>query len=178
MKYTLNFSLKLERHDSFIVYNSEAFTENPIQISVPDVVKLFEQFIETFEEVGIIDQLAIKTIPSEDKPQGTTVADQEKLFDSKSVTRSTALIGLSGKARICKSKDLDEAVIKQFCTELTKYLQICCSKISDQDKFLSEEINLYISGLREVIELRNYLTKYTRSKKKAYQNGYLYVSVI
>ena len=176
MKYTLNFSLKLERHDSFIVYNSEAFTENPIQISVPDVVKLFEQFIETFEEVGIIEQPASKTIPSEEKTQGTTVDHQEKLSDSKSVTGSTALIGLSGKARICKSKDLDEAVIDQFCTELTKYLQMCFSKISDN--FLSEEINLYISGLREVIELRNYLVKYTRSKTTKYQNGYLYVVVV
>jgi hypothetical protein len=178
MKYTLNFSLKLERHHSFIVYNSELFTEKPIPISVPDVVKLFEQFIKTFEEVGIIEQPTSKTIPSEEKTQGTTVAHEEKLSDSKSVTGSTALIGLSGKARICKSQDLDEAVIEQFCTELTKYVQICCSKISEKDKFLSEEINLYISGLREVIELRNYLTKYTRSKKKAYQNGYLYVSVI
>ncbi len=32
--------------------------------------------------------------------------------------------------------------------------------------------------MREVLELRNYLAKYTRSNKEAYQNGYLYIMAV
>lgn len=159
MTYTLNFSLTLEKHHSYIVYNREAFAETPISISVPDVVKIFEHFIKTFEEVGITEQPANNTTPSEEKTKDTT-----------------ALTGLSAKAYICQVQQLNETALTKFCTELTEYLQKCCSEISKS--FLSEEVNLSISGLREVIELRNYLAKFTQSKKKAYKNGYLYIMVV
>jgi len=160
MKYTLNFSLKLQKNNSFIVYNPEAFAEKtPISISVPDVVKIFDHFIETFEKVGITEQSANKTIPSEEKTKDTT-----------------ALTGLSATAYICQVQQLNQTALTKFCTELTEYLQKCCSDISKS--FLSEEVNLSIAGLREIIELRNYLARYTKSKKKAYQNGYLYIMVV
>ena len=159
MKYTLNFSLKLEKRDSYIVYNPEAFAETPISISVPDVVKIFEHFIKTFEEVGITEQPANNTIPSEEKTKDTT-----------------ALTGLSATAYICQVQQLNKTALTKFCTELTEYLQKCCSEISKS--FLSEEVNVSISGLREVIEIRNYLAKFTKSEKKAYQNGYLYIMVV
>lgn len=159
MKYTLNFSLTLEKRHSYIVYNPEAFAETPISISVPDVVKIFEHFIKTFELLGITEQPANNTIPTEEKTKDTT-----------------ALTGLSAKAYICQVQQLNETALTKFCTELTEYLQKCCSEISRS--FLSEEVNLSISGLREVIELRNYLARYTKSKKKAYQNGFLYIMVV
>ena len=159
MKYTLNFSLKLQKNNSFIVYNREAFAETPISISVPDVVKIFDHFIETFEKVGITEQPANNTIPSEEKTKDTT-----------------ALTGLSATAYICQVQQLNQTALTKFCTELTEYLQKCCSEISKS--FLSEEVNLSIAGLREIIELRNYLARYTKSKKKAYQNGYLYIMVV
>ncbi|MGB8686645.1 MAG: hypothetical protein WCD53_04820 [Microcoleus sp.] len=159
MKYTLNFSLKLEMLNSCIVYNPEAFAETPISISVPDVVKIFEHFIKTFKEFGITEQPANNTIPSEEKTKDTT-----------------AVTGLSAKAYICHVPELDDTVLTKFCTELTEYLQKCCSEISKD--FLSEKVNVSISGLREVIELRNYLARYTQSEKKAYQNGYLYIMVL
>jgi len=160
MKYTLNFSLTLEKRNSYIVYNPEAFAETPISISVPDVVKIFEHFINTFEPpVGITEQPATNTIPGEEKTKDTT-----------------ALIGLSAEAYICQVQQLNKTDLTKFCTELTEYLQKCCSEISKS--FLSEEVNVSISGLREVIEIRNYLAKFTKSEKKAYQNGYLYIMVV
>lgn len=159
MKYTLNFALKLQKNNSFIVYNREAFAEMPISISVPDVVKIFDNFIETFEKVGITEQSANNTIPSEEKTKDTN-----------------ALTGLSATAYICQVQKLNETVLNKFCTELTEYLQKCCSEIAKN--FLSEEVNVSIAGLGEVIELRNYLARYTQSKKKAYQNGYLYIMVV
>lgn len=137
---------------------------------------MFEHFIETCDEVGIIEKPNTK-IPIREENKGTKVAYKQKLSDSKSITLDPPLKELSGKAYICKSKELDEAILEKFCTELTKYFQICCSKISP-DNFLSEEINSDISGLREVIELRNYLAKYTKSKQKKYQDGYLYIAAM
>ena len=57
MKYTLSFSLTLERSGPLVIYNSETFAEKPIIVSVPEIVKLVECFIENFEEVGITEKL-------------------------------------------------------------------------------------------------------------------------
>lgn len=151
MKYTLSFSLKLERSGSLVIYNSKTFAEKPIIISIPEIVKLVECFIENFEEVGITEKL----------DKGIT-----KKLDN--------LKGLSGTAYICESKELDQDILDKFCVKLTEYLQKCCSNISKHG-LLSEQINLDISGLAEVIEIRNYLAKYTNSDKKSYEDGYLYI---
>ncbi|MEH2240035.1 hypothetical protein [Nostoc sp.] len=176
MKYTLNFSLKLEKNGSHIIYNPEDFVEKPILISVPDVVKLFEDFIETFEEVGIVEQASTRSIQSK-KKETDNVSSQEQPSEQKSAATSAPLKGLSGRVSICKSKELGEAVLNQFCTELTKYLQESCSKLAPEN-FLSEESSLSFSGLREVFEIRNYLAKYTKSAKKNYQEGYIAVFII
>lgn len=176
MKYILNFSLNLERHDRCIVYDGERFTEKPISISVREVVKAIDYFVESFEEVGIVEKSANKHEPTstEKKVNEDNVA-QEQSIDLIPITKSTALRGISGKAYICQSKELNEEVLDQICAELTRYSQECCSQIFT-NYFLSEDNNLYVSGLREVLEVRNYLAKYTRSKKKIYQNGYLYIT--
>lgn len=178
MKYILNFSLGLTKEGSHIIYEPEKFSEKPIAISVPDVVEIFKSFIQSFEEVGIIDKASPPSIQSKDKKDTDNPSNQEQLSEQKLITTSSALKGLSGQAYICKSKELDETALNQFCIQLTEYLQICCSKFSSPESFLSEENNLYVSGLREVFELRNYLARYTRSHKKSYQNGYLYVMVV
>ncbi|MGL4379282.1 MAG: hypothetical protein ACRCT1_22785 [Microcoleaceae cyanobacterium] len=177
MKYLLYFSLELKKEGSDIVYDQEKFAEEPIAISVPDVVSIFESFIASFEEVGIFEKSSPTTIQNREK-NATDHADvREPLSEQKSINTSSTLKGLSGKAYICQSKELDEKILHEFCTRLTEYLQICCSQFSP-DTFLLPENGLYISGMREVIELRNYLAKYTRSSKKIYQQGYLYIMVI
>lgn len=177
MTYYLNFALGLTKEGSHIVYDPEKFADKPIEISVPDVVKIIESFIKSFEEVGIIEKASAKSIQIQEKNCNDNFSEQEQLSEQKSITTSPALKGLSGRVYICKSKELDQTVLNEFCTQLTEYLQICCSNFSP-DTFVSEENNLYVSALREVLELRNYLTLYTRSNKKNYQNGYLYVMVV
>lgn len=173
MKYTLNFSQKLDRRDDCIVYDKEEFIGNPIAISVPDVVKAFNHFVKSFDEVGIVEQPSSKNESTYIKKKtNESNMTEEQLIDSTQITKSTVLQGISGKAYICQSKQLNEEALDQICSELTSYLQKCCSQIST-DSFLSEDNNQYISGLREVLEVRSYLAKYTRSKKKIYQNGYL-----
>lgn len=173
MKYTLNFSMKLEKDGSYIVYNPQEFTEQPILISFPDIVSTFERFIAKFEEVGIVDNLPIQKAQNDKKNRRDKVRSQKQLPEQKSINKSITLKGLSGRAYICKSKDLDENVLNQFCSELTDYIHKFGSELSSKT-FLSKEISF--SGLREVIELRSYLVKYTKDKQIA--NGYLYVMVM
>nr|MDZ8016347.1 hypothetical protein [Nostoc sp. ZfuVER08] len=178
MEYTLNFSLKLDRHDRCIVYDKEGFTENPIALSVPEVVKALDHFVESFEEVGILEKPLNKreSTSTKKKTNEGNLAQEQSIY-SIPTTKSTALKGISGKAYICQSKELNEEVLDKVCTELTRYFQECCSQISTKN-FLSEDNDVYVSGLREVLEVRNYLAKYTRSKKKIYQNGYLYIAAL
>lgn len=152
MKYTLNFSLRVDRNGSSVIYDSEAFAEKPIMISLPETIKIIECFIENFEKLGIIE--------NPDKVDTTE--------------KPNSLRGLSGTAYICKSKELGKDILDNFCVQLTEYLQKCCSNIS-MNSLLSDKISLDIAGLVEVIEIRNYLSKYTGSNKKQYQDGYLYI---
>jgi hypothetical protein len=174
MKYNLNFSSNLKWHEQCVIYDEKEFTEKPIQISVPDIVKLVEHFLEAFKEVAITEQLTSHSTLNEEKPREENPAQENSLTDSKPTIKLTALREVAAKAYICKSKDLDKEALEQFCSDLTKYFQAGCSQISSEN-LLSEEVNLYIAGLREVLEIRNYLAKYTKSKKKNYQNGYLYI---
>jgi hypothetical protein len=154
MKYTLNFSLGLDRQDAYVIYNSERFTESPILISIPEIVDSFEHFLRAFEAVNSVESGALNQV--------AVSADLNRFADT---------------AYICQSRALNEAALDRFCADLTNYFQHCCLRVPAEG-LLAEETNLYVSGLREVIELRNYLAKYTRSPKKIYQNGYLYVAVV
>lgn len=174
MKYNLNFSSNLKRHEQCVIYNEKEFTEKPIQISVPEIVKLVEHFLETFEEVAITEQLTSHSTLNGEKSKEESPAQEDSLADSKPAIKPTGLRGIAAKAYICRSKDLDKKALEQFCSDLTRYFQAGCSQISSEN-FLSEEVSIYIAGLREVLEIRNYLAKYTKSKKKNYQNGYLYI---
>ncbi|WP_416666786.1 hypothetical protein [Egbenema bharatensis] len=179
MKYTLNFSLKLDRDDHHcIVYDKGGFTENPIAISIPEIVKALEHFITVFEEVGVVEEPSSKNDSAHTKKKANEGdIGQKESVDSMQTAKSTVLKGISGKAYICQSKELNEEALARICSDLTSYFQECYSKISTEN-FLSDDNNSYISGIREVLEIRNYLAKYTRSKKKSYQNGYLYISAL
>jgi len=171
MKYNLNFSPKIEWRDQCVVYDEKKFTEQPIQISVPGVVELVEPFLKAFEEVAITDQLTSHPTLNEEKSKENSPAQENSLVDSKPTIKPTAPRAVDAKAYICRSKDLDKKALEQFCSDLARYFQSGCSQISSEN-LLSEEVNLYISGLREVLEIRNYLARYA---KKNYQNGYLYI---
>lgn len=175
MKYNLNFSSNLKRHEQCVIYDEKEFTEKPIQISVPEIVKLVEHFLEAFEEVAITEQLTSYPTLNEEKSKEDSPAQENSLVGSKPTIKLTAPRGVATKAYICRSKDLDKKALEQFCSDLARYFQVGCSQISSEN-LLSEEVNIYIAGLTEVLEIRNYLARYTKSKKKNYQNGYLYIA--
>lgn len=154
MKYLLNFALQLEMCHAQVVYHPANFAESPILISVPDIVQSFETFLETFCRVGIAE---------------SATGDQGH--------NTSPLQGLAGEAYICQTRKLDQPGLRQFCLQLVQYFKQGYSTLATEN-FLECENNLYLSGLREAIELRNYLVRYTRTPRKVYRNGYLFVVVV
>lgn len=176
MTYTLSFVLNLKTEGTNIVYDPEAFEEKQIRISVPEVVEIFKSSIlEAFEEVGIVEVKSRKSIQDEKEAKAdNNLNSNQHLSLVVSNTMTSSLTGLSGKAYIRRSKEVDKDRLKQFCLKLTEYIQSGCSKLSSEN-FLTAESTTYFAGLSQVIELRNYLSMYTQSEKKILQDGYLYV---
>ena len=167
MKYTLNFILKLKHDGSSIIYDPKAFLEQPLAISVSEIIEMVQRFTQEFEEVGIVEDNAVE-------PNASKATNDEKKSVQTSSKSSIALKGLSGRTYIRQSKKLDDEVLKQLCADIAEYLKTQCEKLTGEN-LLSPEIGILFSGIIEATEVRNYLSQYTRSSKKNFQNGYLYI---
>lgn len=144
MTYYINFALNLKKDNSNIIYNSELFADKPISITSPTVVKIIEEFIKGFENVGIVE-----------KEKG-----------------ENNLQPLSGEVLICKVQDLDSKHLDKFKKNIAEKLSTCLSEITE-DNLDSEELTVPFSEAKELMELRNYLCDYVITKKKNFQKGYI-----
>ncbi|WP_175551192.1 hypothetical protein [Spirulina major] len=145
----LSFSINLQKDDQEnVIYDPESLLENPISISVPDLITSFEEFIQSFKMMGLVEQ----------NPDNAT----------------NYLRGLSGEVYICQAKDLDQTALEKLCEDLVRYLKKFNLSLSSE-KLLDNDISPQFSGLQEIIALRNYLTQYVKSAKKIYRDGYVYV---
>lgn len=152
MKYNLSFSLDLKQDEQAnVIYDPESFIENPISISVPDIISSFEDFIQSFDHVGLVEQNPSNSLRK--------------------------LQGLSGDVYFCRAKELDKTALEKLCEDLVHYFKKFNLSLSSE-KFLDSEVSPQFSGLQEVIALRNYLARYAKSAKKMYKNGYVYVTPI
>ncbi|NEO83500.1 MAG: hypothetical protein F6J87_04460 [Spirulina sp. SIO3F2] len=152
MKYNLSFSLDLKQDEQAnMIYEPESFIEKPISISVPDIIASFEDFIQSFDHVCLVEQ--------------------------HSHDASRKLQGLSGDVYFCWAKELDKTALAKLCEDLVHYFKKFNLSLSSE-KFLDSEVSPQFSGLQEVITLRNYLARYAKSAKKMYKNGYVYVTPI
>jgi hypothetical protein len=174
MQYTLNFSLKLERENANIIYDHENLDGQPIQISVPEITELLQKYFKNlgFEEVGIVERDSNKNTQLHKKKQADKEITQDEKSNHEKITSASPMKALSSKAFICKCRDIDKTALNEFYDELISYLQKSSSELSATN-FLSPDICL--SGMIEVINLRNYLARYVNSEKKNFQEGYLYV---
>jgi len=176
MSYTLNFSRKLKKDGAEVIYDPKEFDDQPIRIKVPDVVKLFQEFIKNFEKAGLVDQSSQKDVQSDETKidenvnVGNVVAGETK----SPATTTGGLKALSGEVYYCQVKELNPEAMTQFCTGLTEYMKKSFFNMTPEN-FLSEDTHGLVSGIKEVLEVRNYLVRYTQSHKKSIQNGYLYV---
>ncbi|MCT7994079.1 hypothetical protein [Laspinema olomoucense] len=175
MTYNLNFAIKFKKEGEYIVYDRDSFTQGAIRISVPDIVTIFDKFIQqSFETTGLLDQPPSKVkdanLHQEEKVQGKVT-----VFEEQSVPKTT-IQSLSGEVYYCQTKKIKDTIaFQEFKNDLAEYLHKSLSRINS-DNLLKEETNVFISGIKEVLEVRNYLVTYTtNSSKKQYKEGYLYV---
>lgn len=180
MKYYLNFVLGLEQEGSNVIYNPGDFEEKPVAISSPEIVKMIENFVSNFKKVAIVESPTVKKEKKPDivdiqdsKPEATPDDKNEshKYEDDKSAIN---LRVVSGQAYICQKQNIQESSIEKLCEELVDYLKKCLSQLQ-KEKILSEELNSEFAGMREALELRNYLARFVKSKKKIYKSGYIYI---
>lgn len=175
MTYLLNFALKLKKKGEHIVYDQESFTQQAIGISVPDIVTIFDKFIQqSFETSGLVEQPPSK-VQDANPHQEEKVQGKATVFEDKS-RQKLPIQSLSGQIYYCQTKKLkDTEAFQKLKNDLTEYLHKSISIISS-DNLLKEETNIFISGIKEVLEVRDYLVTYTTaSSMKQYQEGYLYV---
>ena len=177
MNYTLNFALNLKKEGEHIVYDKENFIQEA-RISVPDIVSILEKFLQPpFQSVGIVDKPESQKVQSADgfsreKVQGEVKASNENLISQ------LPLQGLSGQAYYCQIKDLDKAKIKEITSDLSNYLQESISKLNS-DNFLADETGNVASGIKQVMEIRNYLALHLKKPdNKKYKKGYLFIMQI
>lgn len=176
MRYTLNFSLKLERENSNIIYDNKNWDEKPIPISVPEITELLQKYFEKlgFEEVGIVERDSNKNTQLHKKKQPDKEITQDEKSNHEKITSASPMKALSSKAFICQCRDIDKTALNEFYDELISYLQKSSSELSATN-FLSPDRSKFFSGMIEVINLRNYLARYVNSENKRYREGYLYI---
>lgn len=174
MKYTLNFSLKLEEENSNIIYDDKNLDEQPIPISVTEITQLLQKYFQKlgFKEVGIVDRDSNKNTQPHKKKQADKEITQDEKSNHQKIPSATRMKVLSATAFICQCKNIDKKALDDFCDELISYLKKSSSELSATN-FLS--LDICLSGMIEVINLRNYLARYVNSEKKHFQEGYLYV---
>lgn len=153
MGYLISFAINLNlEEESRLDYNSLELEGLPISINIPDLVTSVKETIQTFKEVAIVES---------DKP---AIENRSHLFP------------VSGKAYIFPLKDLDKLNLEQLGEKLTDYLKSLVQALSSQE-FMDIESNPKFSTLQQILELRKYLIDIReKQKKKAYRNGYIYIT--
>lgn len=171
MTYRLNFALNLsiESHkdSSVVIYDPQAFADNPIPITTNTVSSIIKKIIINFEEVGITDR---KDHLKKVEPKGTENSTQNNSVSQ----NNTNLQLLQGKAYICKVKKFkeNETALNQICQEIVKSFKEKVENLSSEN-LLDQKYDF--SDMRELIELRNYLIRYVKSDKKMHLDGYIYI---
>jgi hypothetical protein len=178
MTYTLNFALNLNIEGENIIYDPEQFTDQPIPISVPEIITILERFIEkSFHRAGLLENRRSEKVQIADALSEEKVQDEVKAVNENLIARSP-LKGLSGHAYYCQIKELDTQKIKKITSDLINYMHESLSNINS-DNFLADETSVLVSALKEVVEIRNYLAMYFKNPpKKMYQNGYFIIILI
>jgi hypothetical protein len=179
MSYHFLFALELEQQNSQVFYNSEAFVGHPIVVSVPEVKELISQFILTLNTVAVVEketsQKGKETKGAKNNQPKTADSSPLALEKNLNETYPTPKL-VAAEAYICKVKDLDKVVLNKLCAGIATYLSGVLSKVSAEN-LLDMELSPVFSGLREVVDLRNYLLTFVENpnRKKKYQEGFIYV---
>lgn len=170
--YYLRFALNIQwSGETSIVYTPESFAEAPISISKPEIVEMLRCFSESFQKVAVIATNAeaaksdAKSASGSETNSSVAVATLSKVESKLNLVSDTAFI--------CEQKSLNQKSLATLCDDLAVYIQDSTKSFTG-DNLLDSDNHALFSGLRESIDLRSYLSRYTTSTKKMYRNGYLY----
>lgn len=173
--YYLRFALNIQwSGETSIVYTPESFAEAPISISKPEIIEMLRCFSKSFQKVAVIETKAeavksdVKSGSVSEINSSVAVATLPKVESKLSLVSDTAFI--------CEQKSLSQESLATLCNDLTIYIQDSTKPLTGEN-LLGSENHAVFSGLRESIDLRSYLSRYTTSTKKMYRNGYLYFLV-
>lgn len=183
MSYHLLFALKLEQQDSQVFYDPEAFVGKPVVISVPEVEEIVAHLTSQLQLVAVVE----KEVAKKDKNLKRVKFDSESevvsnpsLIEKDLDQSATVLRSVAAEAYICKADDLKKkGILSQMSSKIADYLTKSYSEISSKD-LLEEDLTPVFSGLKEVIDLRNYLLTFVENSgnKKMYREGYTYIMII
>jgi hypothetical protein len=176
MSYHFRFALKLERQENQVFYNPEAFVDDGIDISVPEIQQLVNRFVEKLKPVAVVERKRKEN--AECLKEVNAENNRIEPSDHNSGRTPVSLNPVEAEAYVCKAKELDKSSLESLCSEATAYLTTTSSKISRKD-FLSNELDTFFAGIRELYDLRNYLLTYLKNPqtKKKYQEGYIYITM-
>lgn len=161
MSYYFQFAPHLEWDHQNIIYDVHDFLEPPFMVSVPQLTSIVKEFLRTFEIVGLVE-------PNHDSHSGN--GSHEK-------TRPSLQL-VTDYAYLIQVNKLKKETVNTLCMKLVKYLQDGVSELSNNNgdrKILDTTWASYFAGLHEIATLRNFLSRFTTSRKKVYRQGYIFV---
>jgi hypothetical protein len=174
MRYYLRFALDIQRHsETNIVYTPESFVEEPVPLSVPAISEMITRFISSFEKVAVVkprvEFIKHEMVAGTVSEHGSATATIQKPVETISSVEATVFIR--------QQQSLDADSFNALLSDLCNYIHET-SRLITPETILSDTCSINFSGLREAIEIRNYLSRFAISSKKIYRSGYLYITVI
>ncbi|MGK7899785.1 MAG: hypothetical protein AB4372_40755 [Xenococcus sp. (in: cyanobacteria)] len=152
MSCYLNFAIDLNIVNESVIYDKQKFIESPIKISHPEATKIVESLIENFQQ-----------LPVKSKDQSHEIMN---------VVHNTAYIYKLDKL---SKLNLNETFLRESFEQIVQFFQKATKKIN-KDTLIYDDTGVILSGIQEVIYIRNYLTDIILKKNnKIYKEGYFYI---
>jgi hypothetical protein len=176
MEYYLYFALNLRREDNNVVYDKEAFADEPIRLSNPEINNMIACFIKNFDQVAIVEDKTTDTTKKVGLEKEEQLNQPDHDDNQSKVLITNFLKPVSGEAFICSKENIDQDYLNELYQSIKKYMERAISQISKENDFLSLNLNPIFSSLKEIVDLRNYLQRFVISDNKIYRKGFLYIT--
>jgi len=169
MTYRVSFKFKLDLNDHYVYLPNKHLTlnedEQPISISHPNLIKLIKQEIIDYRLYGLVEPQAQTVLTPSSRSQ---VIGGDRAM-------ATTVVGLSGEAYVKKVSEISKPASQRLLKSLAEDL-VNCSNHINQDNFLLDENNDYISQIRQILIWRDFWGRYVMSNKKIFQKGYIFIT--
>jgi len=126
-------------------------SENPYSLSTPHLIPIFETFILTFDSIIVVERSEADNSPIDLVAQ---------------------------KALLKKVSDIDKQSITELSKSLSNFIiaEFTLQQNSRDANLFDASWGPYFSGLRELLDLHEFVRKYILSKNKLYRNGCIFIT--